>query len=492
MLTEIRDTPTGLKAELERRLFNLKTLYDVSHELLGHSDVREILKNFMLMTMGNFGVMHGFVLLQERATQEMPHFQPVGFEEQDYPVLLEYSKQCLTQSHVSGVAIQSEIPDNLRSLLLGSPVVLVFEVDEQCTGLMCLGPKLVGEEYSEDDEELLRTMVNNLVIALKNARYSEALREALEEIRILNSAKDKVINHLAHELKTPVALLAGCVVQLQNKLPPIASYNWQGNLERAQRSLTRLQELQWEAEDIMRGEGYKIHNLMSNVVNQCADALELMLAERLGEGAHVDEIRNRIEEMFGPKNIEPKDISLDRFVVEKLGEMRPSFSHRQLDLITSMDPGAVVHVPPDPLEKVVKGIVRNAIENTPDQGKIEITARRRDDSVEFAVRDYGIGILPEHQERIFEGFFPTQDTYLYRSGKPYHFNAGGRGADLLRMKIFSERFNFSIGMSSQRCRFIPNSEDSCPGRIGECEFCKEVGDCYESGGTTFEVVFPVP
>ena len=491
MSREIRDTPTSLKAELERRLFNLKTLYDVSHELLGLYDVREILKNFMLMSMGNFGVMQGFVLLQERATQEMSHFQPVGFEEPNYPTLLEFSKQCLTRSHFSGMAIQSEIPDKLRSLLLGSPVVLAFEVDEGSIGLMCLGPKLVGEVYSEDDEELLRTMVNNLVIALKNARYAEALREALEEIRILNSAKDKVINHLAHELKTPVALLAGCLFQLQNKLPPVASYNWQRNLERAQRSLTRLQELQYEAEDIMRGEEYKIRNLISNVVNQCGDALELMLAERLGEGDHLDEIRDRIEEMFGPKDIEPKEISLDRFVTEKLGEMRPAFSHRELDLITSVDPGAVVHMPLDPLEKVVKGIVRNAIENTPDQGKIEIVAKRRDDSVEFAVRDYGIGILPEHQERIFEGFFPTQDTYLYRSGKPYHFNAGGRGADLLRMKIFSERFNFKIRMRSQRCRFIPNTEDGCPGRISACEFCKESADCYESGGTTFEVIFPV-
>jgi hypothetical protein len=126
----------------------------------------------------------------------------------------------------------------------------------------------------------------------------------------------------------------------------------------------------------------------------------------------------------------------------------------------------------------------------PGQGKIEVSAKRSDDSVEFAVKDYGVGILPEHQERIFEGFFPTQDTYLYRSGKPYHFNAGGRGADLLRMKIFSERFNFKIGMSSQRCRFIPSAEDGCPGRISECGFCKGVEDCYESGGTRFEVVFP--
>jgi hypothetical protein len=79
---------------------------------------------------------------------------------------------------------------------------------------------------------------------------------------------------------------------------------------------------------------------------------------------------------------------------------------------------------------------------------------------------------------------------LYSSKKAFDFNAGGRGADLLRMKIFSERFNFTISMTSSRCKFIPQNTDSCPGRISECEFCKTVEDCYEWGGTTFEVLFP--
>ncbi len=62
----------------------------------------------------------------------------------------------------------------------------------------------------------------------------------------------------------------------------------------------------------------------------------------------------------------------------------------------------------------------------------------------LVVKDYGIGIIVDHQRRIFEGFFTTQETAVYSSKKPFDFNAGGRGADLLRMKIFSERYRFSI------------------------------------------------
>jgi len=102
-----------------------------------------------------------------------------------------------------------------------------------------------------------------------------------------------------------------------------------------------------------------------------------------------------------------------------------------------------------------------------------------------------VGIIPEHQAHIFEGFFPTQDTMLYASKKPFEFNAGGRGADLLRMKIFSERLGFKISMTSSRCIHIPGSGDICPGRISACGFCKSPEDCSRSGGTTFRVTFPV-
>ncbi|MBU1904436.1 MAG: ATP-binding protein, partial [Proteobacteria bacterium] len=139
----------------------------------------------------------------------------------------------------------------------------------------------------------------------------------------------------------------------------------------------------------------------------------------------------------------------------------------------------------------VDGLIRNAIENTPDEGKIEILVRETEGEAELVVRDYGVGITEENQRLIFGGFFTTRDTMAYSTRQPFDFNAGGKGADLLRMKIFSERYGFKIHMSSLRCRFIPNEYDLCPGRINECAFCRSSEDCYSSGGTTFSLLFPV-
>ena len=107
------------------------------------------------------------------------------------------------------------------------------------------------------------------------------------------------------------------------------------------------------------------------------------------------------------------------------------------------------------------------------------------------IRDHGIGIAGENQRLIFEGFFSTRETMAYSSRHPFDFNAGGRGADLLRMKIFSERYRFRIDMNSSLCAGLESNHGACPGRISLCEKCKgRKEDCHDMGGATFRVCFP--
>ncbi len=104
--------------------------------------------------------------------------------------------------------------------------------------------------------------------------------------------------------------------------------------------------------------------------------------------------------------------------------------------------------------------------------------------------DFGVGINSDHQKRIFEGFFSTQETLLYSTKTPFEFGAGGKGADLLRMKLFADRLGFTMDLASQRCRFLVANGDPCPGDILKCRFCNEQADCIDSGYTKFSVFFP--
>ena len=174
----------------------------------------------------------------------------------------------------------------------------------------------------------------------------------------------------------------------------------------------------------MKGREHKVRHTLSKLLDLCGDEIEVLFAEQFGEGPVLKKIRERINELFTSRESEPAEIDLGDFVTEKIEEIKPLYSHRRVDLNTSIEPTPPIWMPPDPLEKIVKGLVKNAIENTPDEGKIEVGVRSRGKAVELRVGDWGMGIVPEHQKHIFEGFFPTQDTMLYSSKKAFEFNAG--------------------------------------------------------------------
>ena len=142
------------------------------------------------------------------------------------------------------------------------------------------------------------------------------------------------------------------------------------------------------------------------------------------------------------------------------------------------------------LRDVIDGLVRNAIENTPDEGRVVISVEERGErDVLVRVTDSGVGISEENQQYIFDGLFHAKDTDIYASRQPYDFAAGGKGLDLLRMKVYAERFGFSLSVKSTRCRYMPSDSDICPGCVSDCTHCKTAADCDESGGTTFTLTF---
>jgi len=364
-----------------------------------------------------------------------------------------------------------------------------LRTSDRITGVLCALNKKEGL-FDQTDIELLSTIAGTVALSVENARVNNELKQAYEEVRGLNRAKDKVIHHLSHELKTPVSILGGSLKILERTLSTLPEKMWKQNIERMKRNLDRIIEIQYEVNDIMQDQHFQAYDLLNVLLDECKDELAVLVEEESQNGKLAERVRKRIDEIFGEDQREEEEIHLHEFVKERLEELRSSFSQRKVSIVEELEKTPPILIPSDTLQKVVDGLIRNAIENTPDEGKVELAVRKKGKGTLLLVRDYGVGIVEEAQHRIFEGFFSTQQTADYRTGKPFEFNAGGKGADLLRMKIFSERFNFTVDMESSRCRFIPGEEDCCPGKISECRFCITRDDCYSSGGTTFALYFP--
>jgi len=359
---------------------------------------------------------------------------------------------------------------------------------DRIIGVLCATNKKNGP-FDNTDVEFLSMIAGTVELSLENARFADELKAAYKELTSINRAKDRVINHLSHELKTPVSVLGASLRILEKRLSLLPTKDWVPTMERAVRNIGRILDLQYQVEDIMQARHYEARKTLDLLLDECTDLI-VSLAEEAGCGDVSGRIKARIDELYERKENIAQLVELDQFTAQTLEEIRPLFSSRKLEIISDLHPGPAISIPVDPLRKVIIGVIRNAIENTPDEGSIEISVRGRGTGMEFTVKDYGVGITQDNKRRIFEGFFTTRDTMAYSSRRPYDFNAGGKGADLLRMKIFSERYNFKLSMDSVRCLHIPSDADECPGRIRECPVCKTSEDCRKSGGTVFSVFFP--
>ena len=62
------------------------------------------------------------------------------------------------------------------------------------------------------------------------------------------------------------------------------------------------------------------------------------------------------------------------------------------------------------MEEVFSNLISNALNYTPDGGRIVVSAGVQDDQIQISVSDSGIGIAPEDMELIFNRFFRVKNA----------------------------------------------------------------------------------
>jgi PAS domain S-box-containing protein len=318
----------------------------------------------------------------------------------------------------------------------------------------------------------------------------KALLRSREELEQLNRVKTKAVNHISHELKTPLAVIMGNIRVLKRKTETSsAGTDLKGILEALERNTERLLRMQRETDEI-----FKVSQEMETSV--LSDEMEFM-RERLDQfgnvppevWSHWSALKEWLNQYRSGSTEGFQTIDLYPFVRIAAENAKQRAAHRKLEIHVEGNDGVTIQMDPRVVGEVVAGLLKNAIENTPDGGTIGVKVEESENRAWIHVQDSGVGITEENQRYIFDGLFHTEETELYASKNPYDFGAGGKGLDLLRMKLYARRFGFEISVKSQRCRYIPTDKDVCPGNISLCEHCKTPQVCLSSGGSTFSVSF---
>ena len=374
------------------------------------------------------------------------------------------------------------IPGSAVTGLLSVPLI---NRDKQCIGVyhVLKGERQGGPEFTPTDLDLLQALSSFVVIAMENSKL-------YEELKLLDKTKERVINHIAHEMKTPLAVLSAIVNKIPGKLQEGNLEGLARSFEIGKRNLNRLMQLQEKVDDILNEKAFDEKRLVMNIIEDAFGLVETLKDRHTEHRAILDHVSGYIQSFYGVPEAHPERISLSTFLHLVVDEAMVSAGGRSLEIATDFDEEVSLVMDREILKKTCAGLLKNAIENTPDEGVIEVRSRVAPGGITVEFRDYGVGITEENQRMIFGGFFHTQETSSYSSKEPYAFNAGGSGTDLLRIKAFSERCGFSVMVKSARCMVIPDDSDSCPGVINRCPGGLGRDKCLVSGGSTFTLTFP--
>ena len=181
-----------MQRSLNRQLFYLNTLYEFANEISKQKSVEEILKRFLRILIGTFGITKGIVLRREGDSA----FELITHEHLDIPTVEKISQQLRTpitddQGLVDWLI---ELPPatktpssskTVRELMAsaGMEKIIVLSVQEKLKVCVGLGPLLADIPFAENQIELLEVLAKHTEIALGNALFLQDILQENQQLK---------------------------------------------------------------------------------------------------------------------------------------------------------------------------------------------------------------------------------------------------------------------------------------------------------------------
>jgi two-component system sensor histidine kinase VanS len=214
------------------------------------------------------------------------------------------------------------------------------------------------QELKEIEEQLNRAKSESV----KNAR---AAKEAEQR-------KNDLIVYLAHDLKTPLTSVIGYLSLLRDE-----------------------REISEELQEKYLGVALEKAERLEDLINEFFEITRFNLT-------HL--------------TLEKERVNLSRMLEQIVFEFRPMFLEKDIAYETEIEPGLSIVCDVDKMERVFDNVLKNAVNYTPEGGKIRVAAGKEAESVAITFWNTGRTIPKEKLERIFEQFFRLDSARGSRSG----------------------------------------------------------------------------
>lgn len=228
------------------------------------------------------------------------------------------------------------------------------------------------------------------------ARLAARFNQMAEKLDQVESMRRRLIGDVSHELRTPLTAIKGSMEGLIDGILPATPETYQ----QIHAEADRLNRLVDDLQELSRVE---------------ARAYELDLRP-LDVAALVQTVAKRLALQFETKRVSLElrlDANLPRILADE-----------------------------DRAVQVLTNLTGNALQYTPENGTVTVSAHRKDNEIEISLHDTGIGIPAELLPRIFDRFFRVDKSRSRRAG-------GGSGIGLTIARALVEAHGGRIRAESE-------------------------------------------
>ncbi len=166
---------------------------------------------------------------------------------------------------------------------------------------------------------------------------------------------------------------------------------------------TPLSALHWIAELFLSGDLGTLTNEQKSFLGDIYKS-----TRRLLDLVNMLLMSSRVEE--GRVDIKPVPTDIVALTKECIAGLQALIKAKNLHLTVAVQPIAKINLEPEMFRQVILNLVSNAINYTPDGGRIFVQFALKPDLVICSVSDTGIGIPKKNQQRIFEKFFRSDNA----------------------------------------------------------------------------------
>jgi len=237
----------------------------------------------------------------------------------------------------------------------------------------------------------------------------DIIRAFYNDQQLVSEMKTKFVLITSHELRTPCAIMRGCI-------------------------------------DLLKIHCKTLPDEQKKVVN---------VLDRNSE--RLEKILNTLSQLYSGgmpsfhKNAEL--ISVQGLMRSVEDEITPFIKQREQEFSCSIDDSIPqVKLDKNGIRQVLMNLLLNAIRFTGDKGKITVKISQDDPSIRFEVEDSGIGIPQDKINNVFQSFYETQNPMTHSSGS-IEFKSSGMGLGLTIAKQIIDAHHGKIWVESEEGKY---------------------------------------